>query len=136
MNPTILVSDDEEEIGTALRRAFRSRGVDVLIDTRADAPQLAAALQPSAILLDLLQGEDGLALLQKLKADEATRHIPVVVMSGLFDPAVPAETLLPGAMALGAFAVVSKPFPDDFVDRFAALARSARELFAPPAVAS
>lgn len=52
----------------------------------ASALALAQKEQPDAIILDiLLPGMDGLHVLAKLKADEATKHIPVIMFSNFDD---------------------------------------------------
>src|SRR5687768_17588907 len=94
--PTVLVCDDEPTVGAALRRALEPHAVDVLIDTSSDALHLAQHFQPQAILLDLLQWRDGLAMLKELKADPSTREIPVIIMSGLFTEADAPEAVCPG----------------------------------------
>ena len=68
--------------------------------TAAEGAPLAAERHPDVILLDLLLPDrSGLELLPSLKAEPATRHIPVVVVSVMND-AVRALTLgaaeLPG----------------------------------------
>lgn len=117
--PLLIVSDDEPCIGTALRRLLHARDVEVFLDLDSDIVALAAQLQPDAILLDLLQKRDGLALLRELSRSERTRHIPVFLMSGLFGPDVVAESTCFGAVALGAMTVVPKPLPEAFVERLA-----------------
>lgn len=117
--PTLLVCDDEPTVGLALRRALEPLGIDVLIDTSSDALHLAQYFQPRAIVLDLLQWRDGLAMLKELKADPQTAHIPVAVVSGLFLEMESPDTACPGAKALGAFAVLPKPLPLSFVDALA-----------------
>ena len=117
--PTVLVCDDEPTVGAALRRALEPHAVEVLIDTSSDALHLAQHFQPQAILLDLLQWRDGLAMLKELKADPSTREIPVLLMSGLFTEADAPEVVCPGALALGALAVLPKPLPEPFVDSLA-----------------
>lgn len=114
--PTLLVSDDEPFIGTALRRALGLRGVDVVIDTTSDVVELATELHPRVILLDLLQRRDGLALLQDLKASPATCGIPTILMSAVLEPGVEDSVTL-GARNLGALEVVSKPLTDEVLER-------------------
>lgn len=115
--PLLIVSDDEPSIGVALRRHLSSRGVEVYIDVSSDVVALAAHFRPDAILLDLEQHRDGLALLEELQASEATREIPVFAMT---DGMVPdADGQAPGEIAPGVVAVVSKPLPEAFVERLA-----------------
>lgn len=52
----------------------------------ASALAMAHKEQPDAIVLDiLLPGMDGLEVLAKLKADESTKHIPVIMFSNFDD---------------------------------------------------
>lgn len=52
----------------------------------ASALALAHKEQPNAIVLDiLLPGMDGLEVLAQLKADEETKHIPVIMFSNFDD---------------------------------------------------
>jgi len=118
--PTILICDDEPAVGIALRRFMAFHGVEVLIDTSSDALHLAQFFQPQAILIDLLQWRDGLAMLQELKTDPTTRDIPVFVISGMFSEEDVAEEVCPGALALGALAVLPKPVPERFIESLAA----------------
>jgi DNA-binding response OmpR family regulator len=63
-------------------------------------------VRPSAVLLDIrLPGIDGWAVLQALKAEEATRNIPVIVVSIVDERARGA--------ALGAAAYLVKPVSRD-----------------------
>ncbi len=67
------------------------------------ALDLAARLQPGAVILDLhLPDGFGLDLLRELKSDPRTRHIPVVVAS--------VEERRGESLALGAAACLVKPF--------------------------
>lgn len=62
------------------------------------ALQMAHKEQPDAIVLDiLLPGMDGLELLAQLKADEKTKHIPVLMFSNLDDQAKIAQSKTLGA---------------------------------------
>lgn len=62
------------------------------------ALKIARDSQPAAIVLDiLLAGMDGLEVLAKLKADEATKNIPVVMLTNFDDDAKVAEAKRLGA---------------------------------------
>jgi len=80
----LLVEDDMSTV-RLIRAYLRDAGYELAeTSNSANALELARRLQPAAILLDLdLDGEDGLQLLQELKADPGTRHIPVVIESVL-----------------------------------------------------
>lgn len=63
------------------------------------------------ILLDvMMEGMDGFAVCQELKADPATQHIPVIFISGKED----AEDQRQG-LRLGAVDFIIKPFAADLV---------------------
>lgn len=63
------------------------------------------SVEPDIVLLDLrLPGMDGLALVRQLKANEATRHVPVVVVTA-YPEAYPREELL----TAGCDAYILKP---------------------------
>lgn len=118
--PSVLVCDDEPMIGASIRRALEPHGIDVLIDTSSDALHLAQFFQPKVILIDLMQWRDGLAMLQELKTDPETAQIPVAIISGAFAEGDDPQEVCPGASALGAFAIIPKPVPLDFIDALAA----------------
>ncbi len=83
---TVLVVDDEKNIRRTLGMVLNGEGYQVL-----DAPCAEDALemignpeQPvELVILDLkLPGMDGIDALARLRADEATRDMPVIVISG------------------------------------------------------
>ena len=60
-------------------------------------PQRVQAELPDLILMDLqLPGIDGLTLIRQLKADPATRGIPILVMTAYSDPDTQAQALKAG----------------------------------------
>lgn len=88
----ILVVEDNPADVDLVREALVESGVECRIATVADGfaalaylrkeGAYAGAPRPDLILLDLnLAGMNGLDLLARLKADEALRSIPVVIMS-------------------------------------------------------
>jgi two-component system, cell cycle response regulator DivK len=84
INRRILVVEDESSLRTLFRRRAERAGLHVLdAVSRAQGIALAALERPDLILLDLhLPDGSGLVLLQQLKADPRTSHIPVVAWSG------------------------------------------------------
>ncbi len=81
--PLVLVVEDDLHAGDLLGHFLKDSGYRVAhAATGAQAIALATSLKPDAITLDiLLPGEDGLAILGRLKGGPATKHIPVVVVS-------------------------------------------------------
>jgi two-component system cell cycle response regulator DivK len=80
---TILVVEDNEPSRDVLSRRLERRGYRVLlaVDGR-QAVSVAQAAKPDLILMDLgLPGIDGFEATSQLKADPATRHIPIIVLS-------------------------------------------------------
>ncbi|WP_428267468.1 response regulator [Haliangium sp.] len=79
----ILVVDDEPDIVRAVVRIMREHGHDV--ETAQDGLQAlehVAADVPDLVIIDLhLPRLDGAAVCARLKAETATRHIPVVMMT-------------------------------------------------------
>jgi class 3 adenylate cyclase/CheY-like chemotaxis protein len=86
-NGTALVVDDSSVNRLVLVRRLETLGLDVLqAENGMQALELLAA-KPGAVdvvLLDVLMPElDGYETLAAMKADEATRHIPVLIVSGV-----------------------------------------------------
>ncbi|HEY3059243.1 MAG TPA: response regulator [Chloroflexota bacterium] len=79
----VLVVEDDQHIATVLRTYLEADGyrVDVVADGQ-QAIQAARALVPFAITLDIsLPKLDGWSVLNALKRDPVTAHIPVVIIS-------------------------------------------------------
>lgn len=104
--PTILVVDDTPEnlamIGECLMSDYQVR----VANAGARALELAnLAPQPDLILLDVMMpGMDGYSVLQRLKADVNTAHIPVIFVTALGDTEDEAYGL-----SLGAADYITKP---------------------------
>ncbi|MDW8327347.1 MAG: GAF domain-containing protein, partial [Anaerolineales bacterium] len=79
--PLILVVEDERGISTLYRRYLEPNGYRLLsVPAGEQAVKQAAAMQPAAILLDVLMPDrDGWPVLAELKNNPATRAIPVIV---------------------------------------------------------
>jgi two-component system cell cycle response regulator DivK len=81
--PTILVVEDNEPSRDALCRRLERRGYTVLsaIDGE-QAVSMARTAPPDLILMDLgLPGIDGWEATRRLKGSDATRRIPLIVLS-------------------------------------------------------
>ncbi len=100
----VLVVDDNPEIRSILLRELNRLGHESEEATGGEEAlrivrERATGESPfDLILLDVLMPPpDGLEILQKLKADPATRAIPVLMISGLTDPRVLADAIALGA---------------------------------------
>ena len=88
LNRKILVVDDEVLIRESVQLGLEwVEGWKVLkAGSGSDGFARARAEQPDAILLDVtMPGMDGTATLRKLQQDQATRHIPVIMLTALAD---------------------------------------------------
>jgi len=99
----ILAVEDDVEFARALVALAHDLDFDCVVASTAEqALALAGELRPSGILLDIgLPDSSGLSVLERLKRDPATRHIPVHVVSALERTQV--------ALELGAVGFLIKP---------------------------
>ncbi len=81
----LLVVDDKLENLDILLDYLKLEGFEVLLAHNGlDAIQLAQDQQPDVILLDVMMpGIDGFETCQRLKAQDVTKHIPVIFMTAL-----------------------------------------------------
>jgi len=79
----VLVIDDDPTIRDLLSRSLGRDGYDVLLaEDGATGLELARSHNVVAITLDvMMSGMDGWSVLRSLKADEATRNIPVIMVT-------------------------------------------------------
>jgi len=102
-DPFVLIVEDDPTFATILLDAAHEAGLKGVVST-AGAGTLAMArkLQPSAITLDLgLADIDGFVLLDLLKHDPDTKHVPIHVISGVDRSA--------SVLGMGAFGITEKP---------------------------
>jgi DNA-binding response OmpR family regulator/anti-sigma regulatory factor (Ser/Thr protein kinase) len=99
----ILLIEDDASAASLLRTYLTGAGYTVHVASSGEAGiEYAARCAPQLILLDvLLPGMDGWSVLEKLKADERLRHIPVVVVTVVDEREV--------GLALGAVDYFVKP---------------------------
>jgi len=100
---TVLIVEDDVVFATTLLNFCREKGFKGLVSlTGEDGLKLVERYPLNAIILDIhLPGIDGWKVLESLKEDPATRHIPVHFMS--------ADDPVPEAFAKGAIGYLTKP---------------------------
>jgi putative two-component system response regulator len=100
--PTILIGEDDEFLLQLMKMALTMEGFSVKVARDGPSALALAAERPDAALLDVcLPGASGTDVLRELRGRDATRDLPVVLMSGV-EP--------PREAAAGAQAFVRKPF--------------------------
>ncbi|MQA19878.1 hybrid sensor histidine kinase/response regulator [Rugamonas rivuli] len=102
-DPSVLIIEDDERFSKIVLDFAREKNFKGIVTMQGDsALSLARDYLPSAILLDLdLPDIDGFTVLDRLKRDPSTRHIPVHVMSSLRERE--------RALRLGAISYLNKP---------------------------
>lgn len=106
MKPTILVVDDEADIRGLLRVLLQRAGYTVAeAATGSDVRAAVAEHKPDLVLLDVMLPDlDGYDVCRLLKGDPASRHIPILMQTGLRG-----RTEELRAMGAGADGFLSKP---------------------------
>ena len=86
-DPSVLIVEDDTVFAKVVLEYARERNLKGIVTAQGDsALTLARDYLPSAIFLDLdLPDIDGFTVLDRLKRDPATRHIPVHVMSSMME---------------------------------------------------
>jgi DNA-binding response OmpR family regulator len=105
--PVILVADDDRDILELVSLALERDGYElVLASNGEEALALARTRLPSLAVLDVMMPRlDGCEVTRRLRADDATRALPVVLLSAFAD-----ELQAARGLAAGADAYVKKPF--------------------------
>lgn len=107
--PKILVVDDNQSLRQSILdiltwKEYESTGAaDGFSGIR-----LAEEVQPNLIILDVMMPDiDGISVLRILRSKPATRHTPVILLTGAY------EDQIPSGLELGIVQFVSKPFDVD-----------------------
>jgi CheY-like chemotaxis protein len=115
-DPFVLIVEDDPTFATILLDAAHEAGLKGVVSTAgAGTLNMARKLQPTAITLDLgLADIDGFVLLDLLKHDPQTRHVPIHVISG--------ADRSQSVIGMGAFGITEKPAErEDLVRVFTSL---------------
>ena len=83
MAKQIMIVDDDRDILEFLYLMLAFEGYDVLVSTTTEEiQQLRPSALPDLILLDvMLSEEDGRVICQRLKTNEQTKDIPIIMLS-------------------------------------------------------
>ncbi len=103
---TVLIVDDERQNRDVLEIMLNAEGFVVRsADSGESALELIAAAPPDLIVLDIMMpGMDGYQVTERLKGNDVTRRIPIIVLTSLND-----QESRTRALAAGAEECLSKP---------------------------
>jgi len=119
MNTKILIVDDEEDILTLLEYNLEKAGFKVIsADDGPEAIELTKKENPSLIILDImLPSMEGTEVCKVIKRDNATSHIPIIMLTAKGE-----EVDRIVGLELGADDYITKPFsPRELVLRVKAV---------------
>jgi len=117
--PRILVADDEDDVRDLIVYRLTRSGYDVLeAKDGQQALELALANTPDLAVLDVMMPKlDGYELTRRLRADDATSRIPVILLTARTQEADVSQ-----GFEVGADDYLKKPFnPDELVARVRAV---------------
>ena len=99
----LLVVEDDDSFAGIVRDLSHEMGFQCLLaGTAEEALEIARRYRPNAVVLDVgLPDQSGLAVLDRLKRDDDTRHIPIHVVSANYQTQT--------ALSLGAIGYLVKP---------------------------
>jgi len=102
----ILIADDETVVRVTVGRMLDKDYIVLEASNGEEAVEIAKGQKPDLILMDLIMPKmDGYTACSEIKADQATKGIPVVILT-----AVGHEFNKKFAMEVGAEGYVTKPF--------------------------
>ncbi len=109
----ILVVDDDPDLRKLLEKILTGRGYEVTLAKDGEIGLgLALLKKPDLIILDLhLPRMDGFEVCRRLKSDQATREIPIIMLTAAFPELEDAQK----GFEMGADEYVLKPFANDIL---------------------
>jgi DNA-binding response OmpR family regulator len=105
--PLVLVADDDPDILSLVKLRLERSGYDVVsAGDGAQALQTARARTPDLALLDVMMPKlDGYEVTTRLRQEEATRHLPIILLTARVQ-----ESDIARGVEAGADDYVKKPF--------------------------
>ncbi|MDO8489762.1 MAG: GDP-mannose 4,6-dehydratase, partial [Candidatus Omnitrophota bacterium] len=122
-NSHIFIIDDDKDATSLISARLENHGFKVsIVNIPEDALELLKKDVPDLIILDLVMpGIDGFEILRKIRLDEKTKAVPVIVLTAKSD-----QSDRVNAFNLGAQDYVTKPYePEEFLARIKAAIRGA-----------
>jgi CheY-like chemotaxis protein len=102
----VLIADDEPGIRLAVTRMLDKDYIVLEASNGEEAVQVAGRERPDVILMDLMMPKmDGYTACSLIKADQGTKTIPVIILTGIGH-----EFNKKFAMEMGADGYMTKPF--------------------------
>ena len=108
----ILIADDEEDIKMVLQMYLENCGYEVVTAFDGlDAASKIRETKPDLVLMDIMMPViDGVEVTRQIKSDDATKDIPVVMLT-----AAAQSAMVDKAMEAGASDYIAKPFEPEQV---------------------
>lgn len=95
----VLIIEDDLYERDLYKKVLENAGHSVMVAADGQSGYEFAFKSPDVILLDImLPGKNGLTLLQDIKSQQQTKHIPVLVLSNLGQDNIIQEALKSGAV--------------------------------------
>jgi two-component system phosphate regulon response regulator PhoB len=112
----VLIVEDENDVADLIGGVLDLEGYEIRLAVGENALEEALSFHPDLVLLDLMMPVvDGFEVARRMRANGATRGLPIVVMTAMHDPAG-------RAAEIGTPHYLSKPFDiDDLLDRVATI---------------
>ena len=111
----LLIEDDRDQIKMYQFKFEKDGFIFWAGQTGEEGIKLAREQRPDLILLDLvLINENGMEVLKKLKKDEATEDIPVIILTNLAKKTMREESIELGAID---FVIKTQRNPSDLVEK-------------------
>ncbi len=107
MGGTILLADDSLTIQKVIELTFAETDFDVVaVSSGEELLARLPATKPNVIICDVIMpGKDGYDVCQEIKSNPAVLHIPVILLTGTFEPFDRDR-----ALAAGCSEIITKPF--------------------------
>jgi DNA-binding response OmpR family regulator len=101
MATKVLVVEDDKFLSDLYLHTFTFSGFDTQVAKDGlEGYEKATTIKPDIIFLDIMMPKmNGIDLMKKLKAEESTKNLPIVILSNFSDEALAKEALANGAIA-------------------------------------